>query len=93
MPVQIPATQTVTDVGLCSLRIRLPNGVEVSGLGPKTAARFAARDRFVMIPRTLRPSTELKRVFLYRWPVEFRKSYRGLSVLIELGHNPFSGDL
>lgn len=44
---------------------------------------------------TLRPSTALSRVFLYRDPVDFRKSYRGLSVLVELelGHNPCSGDL
>lgn len=48
-----------------------------------------------MSAHTLRPSQELKRVYLYRWPVDFRKSYRGLSMLIEteLGHNPFSGDL
>lgn len=44
---------------------------------------------------TLRPAQGIKRIYLYRWPVDFRKSYRGLSMLIEteLGHNPFSGDL
>ena len=44
---------------------------------------------------TLRPSPHLTRVFLYRSCVDFRKSYRGLSVLVEqeLGHDPFSGDL
>jgi len=48
-----------------------------------------------MNTHTLRPSQNIKRVYLYRWPVDFRKSYRGLSVLIEaeIGHNPFSGDL
>ncbi len=44
---------------------------------------------------TLRPSRHLKRIYLYRYPVDFRKSYRGLSALVEaeLAHNPFSGDL
>ena len=32
VPVQIPATRTVADVDLCSLCLRLPNGVEVNGL-------------------------------------------------------------
>lgn len=44
---------------------------------------------------TLRPPASLARVYLYRDPVDFRKSYRGLSVLVEqeIGHSPFSGDL
>ncbi|SHO58024.1 IS66 family insertion sequence element accessory protein TnpB [Vibrio quintilis] len=44
---------------------------------------------------TLRPDPALVQVFLYREPVDFRKSYRGLSALVELelGHNPFSGHL
>ena len=44
---------------------------------------------------TLRPSLSLADVYLYRQPVDFRKSYRGLAVLVEreLGHNPFSGQL
>lgn len=43
--------------------------------------------------QTLRPNASLPLVYLYRDPVDFRKSYRGLSVLVEqeLGHNPFSG--
>lgn len=34
-------------------------------------------------------------MFLYRYPVDFRKSYRGLSAIVEmeLGHDPFSGSL
>lgn len=42
---------------------------------------------------TLRPNPALAQVYLYRDPVDFRKSYRGLSLLVEqeLGHNPFSG--
>ena len=34
-------------------------------------------------------------MFLYRDPVDFRKSHRGLAALVEceLGHNPFSGAL
>jgi len=44
---------------------------------------------------TLRPSLNLPEVYLYRQAVDFRKSYRGLAVLVEreLGHNPFSGQL
>ena len=44
---------------------------------------------------TLRPSCELPKVYLYRKPVDFRKSYRGLAALVEqeLQHNPFSGVL
>ena len=43
----------------------------------------------------LRPSLLLAQVYLYRKPVDFRKSYRGLAVIVEqeLGHNPFSGQL
>jgi transposase len=43
----------------------------------------------------LRPSVSLPQVYLYRKPIDFRKSYRGLAVIIEqeLGHNPFSGQL
>ena len=43
----------------------------------------------------LRPSATLPQVYLYRKPIDFRKSYRGLAVLVEqeLGHNPFSGQL
>jgi transposase len=43
----------------------------------------------------LRPSLSLQQVYLYRKPVDFRKSYRGLAVIVEqeLGHNPFSGQL
>ena len=44
---------------------------------------------------TLRPAQHLPTVYLYRDPVDFRKSHNGLSALIEmeLGHNPFSGHL
>ena len=43
----------------------------------------------------IRPSLALTEVFLYRQPVDFRKSYRGLSAIVEceLGHNPFTGTL
>ena len=43
----------------------------------------------------MRPSVELSRVYLYRDPVDFRKSFKGLAVLVEqeLGHNPFDGYL
>jgi transposase len=44
---------------------------------------------------TLRPSDTLAEVYLYRQPVDFRRSYRGLAAIVEqeLGHNPFSGTL
>ena len=37
----------------------------------------------------------MPRIFLYRDPVDFRKSYRGLSAIVEqeLGRNPFDGGL
>lgn len=44
---------------------------------------------------TLRPQNSLPQVYLYRYPVDFRKSYRGLGAIVEqqLGHDPFSGIL
>lgn len=44
---------------------------------------------------TLRPALSLPKVYLYRDPIDFRKSHRGLSALVELelGHIPFSGEL
>ena len=44
---------------------------------------------------TLRSSLNLLKVYLYRDPIDFRKSHRGLSALVELelGHNPFNGEL
>ncbi len=48
-----------------------------------------------MTKAIMRPSVELSRVYLYRDPVDFRKSFKGLAVLVEqeLGHNPFDGCL
>ena len=45
--------------------------------------------------RQMRPSESLPQVFLYRNPVDFRKSYKGLGAIVELeiGHNPFDGGL
>ena len=44
---------------------------------------------------TLRPAQHLPAVYLYRDPIDFRKSHNGLNALIEmeLGHSPFSGHL
>lgn len=44
---------------------------------------------------SLRPNPGLVRVYLYRECIDFRKSYRGLSAIVEqeLGHDPFSGEL
>lgn len=43
----------------------------------------------------MRPSNALQQVLLYRNPVDFRKSWQGLSAIVELelGHNPFDGRL
>jgi len=43
----------------------------------------------------MRPSKALSKVFIYRDPVDFRKSHRGLAAIVELelGHNPFEGHL
>lgn len=43
----------------------------------------------------MRPSLSLTNVYLYRDPIDFRKSFKGLAVLVEqeLGHNPFDGHL
>ena len=43
----------------------------------------------------MRPPVALLRVYLHQDPVDFRKSFKGLAVLIEqeLGHSPFSGEL
>ncbi|QWF72387.1 IS66 family insertion sequence element accessory protein TnpB [Methylomonas paludis] len=45
--------------------------------------------------RIMRPSLELTQVYLYRQPIDFRKSHRGLAAIVEceLGHNPFGGGL
>ena len=43
----------------------------------------------------LRPAHDMPRIYLYRNPVDFRKSFRGLAAIVEmeLGHNPFDGGL
>jgi len=43
----------------------------------------------------LRPSVHLPQVYVYRHAVDFRKSHRGLSSIVqmELGHDAFSGTL
>ncbi|MES9859139.1 MAG: IS66 family insertion sequence element accessory protein TnpB [Sedimenticola sp.] len=45
--------------------------------------------------RHLRPSYAMPSIYLYRDPVDFRKSFRGLAAIVEqeLGHNPFTGAL
>lgn len=42
-----------------------------------------------------RPSRDMPQIYLYRQPVDFRKSFRGLAAIVEqeLGHNPFTGAL
>ena len=48
-----------------------------------------------MNAEVMRPSRQLTCVYLYRDPVDFRKSFRGLAALVEqeLGHDPFAGHL
>ena len=43
--------------------------------------------------RYLRPAYDMPRIYLYRNPVDFRKSFRGLAAIVEqeLSHNPFDG--
>ncbi|WP_185234990.1 IS66 family insertion sequence element accessory protein TnpB [Teredinibacter franksiae] len=43
----------------------------------------------------MRPSRSLPVIYLYRKPVDFRKSFNGLSAIVEreLGHNVFEGRL
>ena len=49
----------------------------------------------MVMTRLMRPPDSLPQVFLYRDPVDFRKSYKGLGAIVELeiGHNPFDGGL
>lgn len=48
-----------------------------------------------MSSTVLRPSHSLTQVYLYRQPVDFRKSFRGLAAIVEqeLGHQVFDGYL
>ena len=43
----------------------------------------------------VRPTCDMPGIYLYRNPVDFRKSFRGLAAIVEqeLGHNPFDGGL
>lgn len=45
--------------------------------------------------RHFRPAPDMPNIFLYRDPVDFRKSFRGLAAIVEqeMGHNPFDGRL
>jgi len=42
---------------------------------------------------SLRPNIRIPKIYLYRQAVDFRKSHRGLSAIVEmeLGHSPFTG--
>ena len=43
--------------------------------------------------QVIRPAISLSQIYLYARPVDFRKSFRGLSAIVEceLGHDPFAG--
>jgi transposase len=45
--------------------------------------------------KIMRPNMNLTQVYLYSQPIDFRKSFRGISAIVEceLGHNPFEGHL
>jgi len=47
------------------------------------------------VTQIMRPAMSLTQVYLYSQPIDFRKSFRGISAIIEceLGHNPFEGHL
>ena len=47
------------------------------------------------IHHVMRPAMGLTHIYLYPQPIGFRKSFRGLSAIVEceLGHNPFEGHL
>jgi len=47
------------------------------------------------VTQIMRPAMALTHIYLYPEPVDFRKSFRGLSAIVEceLGHNPFMGHL
>jgi transposase len=47
------------------------------------------------VNRYFRPSVSMPNIYLYRDPVDFRRSFRGLAALVEqeVGHNPFDGGL
>ena len=40
-----------------------------------------------------RPAQDMPQIYLYREPVDFCKSFRGLAAIVEqaLGQNPFAG--
>jgi transposase len=45
--------------------------------------------------KIMRPNMSLSQVYLYSQTIDFRKSFRGISAIVEceLGHNPFEGHL
>ena len=45
--------------------------------------------------RYFRPALSMSNIYLYRDPVDLRKSFRGLAAIVEqeLGHNPFDGGM
>jgi len=47
------------------------------------------------VNHAFRPADDMPDIYLYRDPVDFRKSFRGLAAIVEqeLGHNPFEGGL
>ena len=66
------------------LTLHLPNGASIEGICEDTlgvAQQLASTWPLGMKP-ILRPCRERSRVYLYRQPVEFRKSHRGLAAWI-----------
>ena len=91
MPV-IPATVQPTD-----LTLSLPNGLEIRGIEANNLGLvrdlLSAGDAGMKY--RVRPHPRMPQIYLYRDPVDFRKSFRGLAAIVEqeLGHNPFEGVL
>jgi transposase len=48
-----------------------------------------------VVNHAFRPAYDMPDIYLYRDPVDFRKSFRGLAAIVEqeLGQNPFNGGL
>uniref|UniRef100_UPI003AF6D9EB IS66 family insertion sequence element accessory protein TnpB n=1 Tax=Thiolapillus sp. TaxID=2017437 RepID=UPI003AF6D9EB len=73
-------------LALCARRV----SSAASRLLGSTSLRFALHGW-----QRLRPHPRMPQIYLYREPVDFRKSFRGLAAIVEqeLGHNPFEGAL
>ena len=77
------------------LVLALPNGLEIRGIETNNLGGGARTAGDTGMNYRLRPHPRMPRIYLYRDPVDFRKSFRGLAAIVEmeLGHNLFEGAL